>query len=142
MRVRSAGLLLALALVVTGCTGATLYDPPGDGAPKARLSIETMLGSNGERGAGESTVAIFKVDGKRLAENGCEQRVLLEPGEHNVAFFADHQGTLRFGTLSHDFQAGADYLIWVGEGEGDKPYGAVLVPAGSGVVNVYDETLF
>ncbi|GAA5121310.1 hypothetical protein [Alloalcanivorax gelatiniphagus] len=142
MRVCSAVLLLALAMAVTGCTGTALYEPPGDGAPKARLSIETMFGGNGERGAGESIVAMLKVDGERLAETGGKQRVFLEPGEHSVAFSADHQGTLRFGTLSHDFQAGADYLIWVGEGEGDRPYSAVLVPAGSGVVNIYDETLF
>ncbi|MBM1145010.1 hypothetical protein [Alloalcanivorax profundimaris] len=142
MRVCSAVLLLALAMAVTGCTGTAFYEPPGDGAPKARLSIKTMLGGNRERGAGESIVAMLKVDGKLLAEAGGKQRVFLEPGEHSVAFSADHQGTLRFGTLSHDFQAGADYQILVGEGEGDKPYSAVLVPAGSGVVNVYDETLF
>ena len=93
-------------------------------------------------GAGESTVAIFKVDGERLAEKGGEQRVFVEPGEHSVEIFADHQGILRFGTLSHDFEPGRDYQILVDEGEGDKRYSAVLVPQGSGVMNVYDETLF
>ena len=74
---RSAGLLLVLALAVTGCTRTAMYHPPGDDDPRARLSIESQLGSNAESGgwqmpgAGESTVAIFKVDGwpRRAASN-------------------------------------------------------------------------
>lgn len=145
---RSAGLLLALALAVTGCTRTAMYHPPGEDDPKARLSIESQLGSNEESsgwqmpGAGESTVAIFKVDGERLAEKGGEQHVLVEPGEHSVEIFADHQGILRFGILTFEFEAGRDYQILVDEGEGDKRYSAVLVPQGSGVTNVYDETQF
>lgn len=145
---RSAGLLLVLALAVTGCSRTAMYHPPGEGDPRARLSIESTLGSNEESsgwqmpGAGESTVAIFKVDGRRLAEKGGEQRVLVEPGEHSVEIFADHQGILRFGILTHQFEADRDYRILVDEGEGDKRYSAVLVPQGSGVMNVHDETQF
>ena len=80
MMFRSAGLLLVLALAVTGCTRTAMYHPPGDDDPRARLSIESLLGSNEESsgwqmpGAGESTVAIFKVDGERLAEKGGEHQ--------------------------------------------------------------------
>ena len=148
MIVRSAGLLLVLALAVTGCTRTAMYHPPGDDDPRARLSIESQLGSNEASsgwqmpGAGESTVAIFHVDGERMAEKGGQQRVFVEPGEHSVEIFADHQGILRFGPLSHDFEPGRDYQILVDEGEGDKRYRALLVPSGSGVVDIYDETLF
>ena len=45
---RSAGLLLVLALAVTGCTRTAMYHPPGDDDPRARLSIESQLGSNEE----------------------------------------------------------------------------------------------
>ena len=85
---------------------------------------------------------MFKGGGERLAEKGGGQRGFVEPGENSVERFADHQGFLRFGTLSHDFERGRDYRILVDEGEGDKRYSAVLVPQGSGVMNVYDETLF
>ena len=77
-----------------------------------------------------------------VAEKGGEQRVFVEPGEHSVEIFADHQGILRFGILTFEFEAGRDYYILVDEGEGDKRYSAVLVPEGSGVMNVYDETQF
>ncbi len=148
MIIRSAGLLLALALAVTGCTRTAMYHPPGDGDPRARLSIESALGSNEESsgwqmpGAGESTVAIFKVDGERVAEKGGAPRVFVEPGERSIEIFADHQGILRFGILTHQFKADRDYRILVDEGDGDKRYSAVLVPQGSGVTNVHDETRF
>lgn len=146
---RSAGLLLVLALAVTGCTRTAMYHPPGEDDPQARLSIQSDLGTNEQSsgwqmpGAGESTVAIFKVDGERLAEKGGDDRVSVEPGERSIEIFADHQGILRFGILSHQFKAGGDYLIVVSDGEGDKRYRAVLVPnQGSGVSNVHDETRF
>ena len=44
--------------------------------------------------------------------------------------------------VTGDFEPGRDYQILVDEGEGDKRYRALLVPSGSGVVDIYDETLF
>jgi len=149
MLFRSAGLFLVMALIVTGCTRTAMYHPPGKDDAQAKLSIQSDLGSNEKSsgwrmpGAGESTVAIFKVDGERLSEKGGDERVSVEPGERSIEIFADHQGILRFGTLSHRFKAGGDYLIVVSDGDDDKRYSAVLIPnQGSGVVDIYDETRF
>ncbi|ASK34008.1 hypothetical protein CEK62_06225 [Alcanivorax sp. N3-2A] len=133
---------LLLATLLAGCAGVPLYQPPGDDQPVAVVTVSDQVAGQGGESRWPATAAVFAVDGVRVTEQGGARRVRLSAAEHRLRVFADHGGTLRFGTLEHRFEAGTDYLITIGAGGGAHAYQAVLSKGGSGVSPILDETSF
>ena len=114
--------LLAMVALIAGCAGRTaMYDAPDQDADVAVVGVKNQISkeSSGDSdnswqapGSNQSTRAgVFKVDGERTNEMGGEEKARLRPGQHSIQVFADSGGSLRFGALEYQFEAGKTYSV-------------------------------
>lgn len=115
-------LLLAVVGLIAGCAGRTaMYDAPDQDAEVAVVGIDNQISDDGSEESGKSWQAsggdtgtqsgVFKVDGERTSKMAGENKARLSPGEHSIQVYADSGGSLRFGGLEYEFDAGKTYSV-------------------------------
>lgn len=114
--------MLAISTLVVGCAGRTaMYNAPDKNDQVAVVGVSSHLESgDGEAQSGgwqapggnqPARVGVFKVDGERTQKMRGADKARVRGGEHTIQVYADKAGSLRFGNITYEFQAGKTYDI-------------------------------
>lgn len=130
-------MMLAVVALIAGCGRTAMYDEPDQDTDVAVVGVDNQITkeSGGDEGGWQAPgssdgtrAGVFKVDGERTNEMGGEDKARLRPGTHTIQVFADSSGSLRFGELEYEFEAGKTYAVRLFRNKTEKTdYRAELV---------------